>query len=147
MGAKGSTEVERVSTAGYACRPNVDCFLHCNADATGHLFCDEFWWRLSMTSLQTAPPASGRALSRAMEHLKFGDGWLQVQGLQQQGVPHGQPVISSTMHGLANIVRQHGWAGLFRGLSINYMKVAPTTAIGFAVYDGMKGYLDLPRHM
>ncbi|KAK9825735.1 hypothetical protein WJX74_002197 [Apatococcus lobatus] len=72
---------------------------------------------------------------------------MQVQGLHQQAQSHGQPAIRSTLHGLANIVRQHGWAGLFRGLSINYMKVAPTTAIGFAVYDGMKGYLDLPRHM
>ena len=93
------------------------------------------------------PPASRQALSPAMEHLNLVDGCLQVQGIQQQAPPHGQPVIHSTMHGLANIVRQHGWAGLFRGLSINYMKVAPTTAIGFAVYDGMKGYLDLPRHM
>ena len=76
------------------------------------------------------------------------DFWhVQVQGLQQQAQPPGHAAIRSTAHGLANIVRRHGWAGLFRGLSINYMKVAPTTAIGFAVYDGMKGYLDLPRHM
>ena len=51
----------------------------------------------------------------------------------------GQAHIPSTAQGLARIVKQHGWAGLFRGLSINYMKVVPTTAIGFAVYDGMKG--------
>ena len=68
---------------------------------------------------------------------------MQVQGLQETKGKH----IPSTTHGLARIVKQHGWAGLFRGLSINYMKVVPTTAIGFAVYDGLKGYLALPRHM
>ncbi|KAK9868547.1 hypothetical protein WJX84_004316 [Apatococcus fuscideae] len=72
---------------------------------------------------------------------------MQVQGLRQQESSQGRPVLKSTIHGLASIVKQHGWTGLFRGLSINYMKVVPTTAIGFAVYDGMKGYLDLPRHM
>jgi solute carrier family 25 protein 16 len=33
--------------------------------------------------------------------------------------------------------------GMFRGLSINYLKVVPSTAIGFTVYDYMKAYLGL----
>jgi hypothetical protein len=33
--------------------------------------------------------------------------------------------------------------GMFRGLSINYLKVVPSTAIGFTVYDYLKAYLGL----
>jgi solute carrier family 25 protein 16 len=32
---------------------------------------------------------------------------------------------------------------IFRGLSLNYLKVVPSTAIGFTVYDGLKSYLGL----
>jgi hypothetical protein len=45
------------------------------------------------------------------------------------------------MHEVA--VRLWRQGGLFRGLSINYLKVVPSTAIGFTVYDWMKAYLGL----
>jgi hypothetical protein len=37
--------------------------------------------------------------------------------------------------------------GLYRGLSLNYVKVVPSTAVGFAVYDWLKGYLDLQGNL
>lgn len=36
-----------------------------------------------------------------------------------------------------------GMKAFFRGLSINYMKVVPSTAVGFTVYDAFKSYLGL----
>ena len=58
-----------------------------------------------------------------------------------------QPFLQSTWHGLVTIGRQHGRKALFAGLSINYMKVVPSTAIGFTLYDTMKSYLDLPNNL
>jgi solute carrier family 25 protein 16 len=46
-----------------------------------------------------------------------------------------------------NLVAEGGWRALFRGLSINYMKVVPSTAIGFTVYDALKSYLGLTSSM
>ena len=46
-----------------------------------------------------------------------------------------------TWHGLRTIVRTAGWRPLFNGLAINYVKVVPSTAIGFTVYDSMKTLL------
>jgi len=51
------------------------------------------------------------------------------------------------MHGLLSIYRERGWRALFAGLSINYMKVVPSTAIGFTLYDAMKSYLGLPSNL
>lgn len=45
------------------------------------------------------------------------------------------------------LVKQHGYRGLFRGLSINYIKVVPSTAVGFTVYDQMKHVLQLDNHL
>jgi solute carrier family 25 protein 16 len=36
-----------------------------------------------------------------------------------------------------------GLRALYKGLSINYIKVVPSTAIGFTIYDALKAYLDL----
>ena len=44
-----------------------------------------------------------------------------------------------------HILSEHGVPGFFRGLSLNFLKVVPSTALGFVVYDGMKVYLDLSR--
>ncbi|CAA7025403.1 unnamed protein product [Microthlaspi erraticum] len=49
-----------------------------------------------------------------------------------------------TMHTLFKIAREEGWKQLFSGLSINYLKVVPSVAIGFTVYDVMKLYLRVP---
>ena len=49
-------------------------------------------------------------------------------------------------HGVA-LVQQHGYKGLFRGLTINYIKVVPSTAVGFSVYDHVKHLLQLDNHL
>jgi len=73
----------------------------------------------------------------------------QVQGLQTQLPAGAQPPeqIRSTLQGLRLIVAQQGARALFAGLSLNYMKVVPSTAIGFTVYDALKHYLGLPQHL
>ena len=79
---------------------------------------------------------------------------MQVQGLklppsQQQAAlqAQGTTVLRSTWHGLVTIGNQQGMKALFAGLTINYMKVIPSTAIGFTLYDTMKSYLDLPNNL
>jgi len=52
--------------------------------------------------------------------------------------------MKGTMETLVTIARQQGWKQLFSGLSINYLKVVPSVAIGFTVYDIMKAYLRVP---
>lgn len=73
---------------------------------------------------------------------------MQVQGLQpQQTGQAAVPQIKSTWQGLRVIVGQQGARALFAGLSLNYMKVVPSTAIGFTIYDALKHYLGLPQHL
>jgi hypothetical protein len=43
--------------------------------------------------------------------------------------------------------REGGSRALFRGLSINYMKVVPSTAIGFTTYDALKSYLGVVNNI
>lgn len=45
---------------------------------------------------------------------------------------------ATTMQTLREILREGGPAALFRGLHINYLKVVPSTAIGFALYEALK---------
>ncbi|KAG0465405.1 hypothetical protein HPP92_019569 [Vanilla planifolia] len=49
-----------------------------------------------------------------------------------------------TFETLVIIARDQGWRQLFSGLSINYLKVVPSVAIGFTVYDIMKSWLKVP---
>lgn len=49
-----------------------------------------------------------------------------------------------TLHTLLAIIREQGWKHLFSGLSLNYLKVVPSVAIGFTVYDSMKLFLQVP---
>ncbi|CAO2842119.1 unnamed protein product [Amaranthus hypochondriacus] len=49
-----------------------------------------------------------------------------------------------TFHTLVTIARVQGWKHLFSGLSLNYLKVVPSVAIGFTVYDTMKSFLQMP---
>lgn len=53
----------------------------------------------------------------------------------------------TTWQTLGEIVREQGIKGLFRGLSINYMKVVPSTAIGFTVYDSLKSFMELKGNL
>ncbi|CAK9166591.1 unnamed protein product [Ilex paraguariensis] len=52
--------------------------------------------------------------------------------------------MKGTMETLVMIVQQQGWKQLFSGLTINYLKVVPSVAIGFTVYDAMKSFLGVP---
>lgn len=49
-----------------------------------------------------------------------------------------------TVDGLISIARGQGWKQLFAGLGINYMKLVPSAAIGFAAYDSLKNTLQVP---
>jgi len=48
----------------------------------------------------------------------------------------------STTKAMIYIVQTEGLKGLFRGISLNYLKATPTVAISFAVYEVSKGYLE-----
>ncbi|XP_057493620.1 mitochondrial carrier protein CoAc2 [Actinidia eriantha] len=52
--------------------------------------------------------------------------------------------MKGTVESLVMIVQRQGWKQLFSGLSINYLKVVPSVAIGFTVYDVMKSALRVP---
>lgn len=56
-------------------------------------------------------------------------------------------MFDSTWHGLQTIVRRQGWRALFAGVHINYVKVVPSTAIGFTIYDLVKTYLGLENRL
>ncbi|CAN6987583.1 unnamed protein product [Brassica rapa subsp. trilocularis] len=55
-----------------------------------------------------------------------------------------ETIRRGTMQTLVKIAREEGWKQLFSGLSINYLKVVPSVAIGFTVYDVMKLHLRVP---
>lgn len=52
--------------------------------------------------------------------------------------------MRGTFGSLIMIVQKDGWKQLFSGLSINYLKVVPSVAIGFTAYDVMKAFLRVP---
>ncbi|PAN04810.1 hypothetical protein PAHAL_1G093200 [Panicum hallii] len=64
---------------------------------------------------------------------------MQVQALSSSSL-----VGRGTFESLVLIAKQQGWRQLFSGLSINYVKVVPSVAIGFTVYDSMKVWLKVP---
>ena len=49
-----------------------------------------------------------------------------------------------TLGTCVKITQTQGWRQLYAGLSINYMKTMPATAIGFATYETMKDFLQVP---
>lgn len=55
-----------------------------------------------------------------------------------------EPKFKGTLDGLVTIVQRQGWKQMFSGLSINYVKVVPSVAIGFTTYDAMKSLLGVP---
>ncbi|XP_010536855.1 PREDICTED: mitochondrial substrate carrier family protein P [Tarenaya hassleriana] len=65
---------------------------------------------------------------------------MQVERLSAAGSQD----TRGTMQTLVNIAKDQGWKQLFSGLSINYLKVVPSVAIGFTVYDVMKSSLRVP---
>ncbi|KAL3645983.1 Mitochondrial carrier protein CoAc1 [Castilleja foliolosa] len=67
---------------------------------------------------------------------------MQVEHLLPSS--QGGVVYRGTFEGLGSIVRNQGWRQLFAGLSINYIKIVPSVAIGFTAYDVMKTWLHVP---
>ncbi|KAL6344846.1 hypothetical protein AAG906_002752 [Vitis piasezkii] len=67
---------------------------------------------------------------------------MQVENLQPS--IQGNARYRNTLEGLATITRNQGWRQLFAGLSINYIKIVPSVAIGFTAYDMMKSWLRVP---
>lgn len=65
---------------------------------------------------------------------------MQVQNLTASE----EAELKGTMRSMVLIAQKQGWKTLFSGLSINYIKVVPSAAIGFTVYDTMKSYLRVP---
>ncbi|KAG8376109.1 hypothetical protein BUALT_Bualt09G0029200 [Buddleja alternifolia] len=65
---------------------------------------------------------------------------MQVQRLSTSN----SSAMRGTLETLVTIVQTQGWKQLFSGLSINYLKVVPSVAIGFTVYDVMKAFLQVP---
>ncbi|KAL5208144.1 hypothetical protein ABZP36_032579 [Zizania latifolia] len=59
---------------------------------------------------------------------------MQVQAFSRSNLENGKGTFGS----LVVIAKHQGWRQLFSGLSINYLKVVPSVAIGFTVYDSMK---------
>ncbi|XP_022750084.1 mitochondrial carrier protein CoAc1-like isoform X1 [Durio zibethinus] len=68
---------------------------------------------------------------------------MQVESLQCSTI-QGDTRYRNTLDGLTTIVRNQGWRQLFAGLSINYIKIVPSVAVGFAAYDMMKAWLRIP---
>ncbi|PIN14509.1 hypothetical protein CDL12_12871 [Handroanthus impetiginosus] len=62
----------------------------------------------------------------------------------QQIMTSKSTAMRGTIETLVLIVQTQGWKQIFSGLSINYLKVVPSVAIGFTVYDVMKGFLQVP---
>ncbi|KAL4649276.1 hypothetical protein ACB092_01G004400 [Castanea dentata] len=67
---------------------------------------------------------------------------MQVENLQPSF--QGSARYRNTREGLTTIVHNQGWRQLFAGLSINYIKIVPSVAIGFTAYDMMKFWLRIP---
>ncbi|KAI5055934.1 hypothetical protein GOP47_0029455 [Adiantum capillus-veneris] len=64
--------------------------------------------------------------------------------MQVQAVGPSNEGYTSTFNGLVSIARKQGVQQLFAGLSINYIKLVPSVAIGFTTYDAVKSWLRAP---
>ncbi|KAL0017634.1 hypothetical protein SO802_004703 [Lithocarpus litseifolius] len=67
--------------------------------------------------------------------------WLKICNLHSKVVPDTE---THAWEGLTTIVHNQGWRQLFAGLSINYIKIVPSVAIGFTAYYMMKFWLRVP---
>jgi len=63
--------------------------------------------------------------------------------MQTEGVASGHGrVYKSTWDGLTTIVAKDGYMGLWRGISINYLRVGPQVAISFTTYETVKKWME-----
>lgn len=84
--------------------------------------------------------------STRAQHSCYND--AQVEGLKKVAVGSAPEVaIKNTWDGLVSISQAHGVRALFAGISINFLKVIPSTAVGFTLYDALKSYLGLPSNL
>jgi hypothetical protein len=79
---------------------------------------------------RSASSSSGSSRSRGAGGLSGGGG---------SGAASGPTILGTARH----ILREAGPRGFFRGLGVNFVKVVPSTAIGFTVYDSLKEFLGL----
>ncbi|PIK37727.1 putative graves disease carrier protein-like isoform X1 [Apostichopus japonicus] len=65
-----------------------------------------------------------------------------VRRMMQLGemVPH---YTRSSLEILTYVFKKYGMRGLYRGLTINYLRAVPTAAVSFTVYEYMKEVLDV----
>ncbi|GMH03395.1 hypothetical protein Nepgr_005234 [Nepenthes gracilis] len=64
--------------------------------------------------------------------------------MQVQQVSNGSNMKGTLETIVTTIALEQGWKQLFSGLSLNYLKIVPSVAIGFTVYDTMKSALQVP---
>lgn len=72
---------------------------------------------------------------------------LQVSGWVQAGVQSGGPVYTGMFDCFRRTVAEEGVVALFHGLSANYVKIMPSIAIAFVVYDQLKIILKPEVHI
>lgn len=71
---------------------------------------------------------------------------MQIVGMPgTQDLYHGQLYTKGTFSALRTIYQLEGFRALFRGLSLNYMKVAPMVAISFTTFDTLKKLLGVEK--
>lgn len=64
---------------------------------------------------------------------------MQTAGYQEgHGIVH-----KSTFSAIRTILEREGIRGLFRGISINYVRVGPQVAISFTTYEAVKKQLEI----
>lgn len=70
---------------------------------------------------------------------------MQVEGLTEDGSSSKNTprIYTTTFKSLRIILQKEGIKGLFIGLSINYLKVAPAVGISFATYEFVKTYMGI----
>jgi hypothetical protein len=61
--------------------------------------------------------------------------------MQLYGLSSAVPKYSSTLDGLITIIRTEGIKKLYIGLTINYLKVPPSHAVSFVVYEAVQGWM------
>ena len=64
---------------------------------------------------------------------------MQIVGMSETQF-EARDYARGTIRALVKIWRAEGWRGWFRGISINYAKVAPMVAISFTVFDTSKKF-------
>lgn len=60
---------------------------------------------------------------------------------QVQGTGSGKSYKKGTLSTIAQIYREEGYKGLFRGNGINCIRIVPYTAIQYAVFENLKNYV------